>query len=440
MSYREFDINSAINPVVSRKSYRIEGVSDVSKIYASRSASTEEFVSGAIHDLGVVNRNVMYVHSSLSGLRDRLAIANVIAKNVAAGKARGMEGFSNVRKMDPWEYALEDSNQNFFQKVWQAIRSACSRLITAIVNIIKHIQVFIANADAKKAAADYAYFVKNKSLIEKNNKSALKTELNSMDWQSANVISSKIETVAGKYINAFKGIFGTSGDGGVLEKAASFDMSQAKSMSDFKKIAGSIFRFKWSDEAGAGALRNAAEKYTDNINEPIWEIVRDSGVKAKKEGDLPSATETARAFLVKSKEVGKKTVQDIKNLSGDFAVLKTEWLSKNVTKHVTALNNAVKEFTKYTKTVDKLSAQFKKVVDAENATTVKSLSAACSKLSNDRIKANGWMTTLMLELELMAIRFRKTAHTALRVYMRGGATKEKTKKESKEIYSSLFLL
>ena len=107
MSYKEFDINAAINPVISRESIKLAGVSEVAKIYNSKSLSTEEFISGAIHDLGVSNRNVMFVNSSLSGLRDRLAIAAKVAKNVNTAKDRGVEGFGSVSKMDPWEFALE---------------------------------------------------------------------------------------------------------------------------------------------------------------------------------------------------------------------------------------------------------------------------------------------------------------------------------------------
>lgn len=433
MSYSEFDINSAINPVVSKESYKLQGVTDVAKVYNSRSMSTEEFVSGAIHNLGVVNRSVMYVNSSLSGLRDRLAIAAHVAKNVNAAKDHGMEAFSNVSRMDPWEYALEDSNQSFFSKVWQAICTACRRLITAIVNVIKHIQIAIANTDSKKADRDYKYYVQNRRLFD-NKKEALNTKLNCMDWKfGGDKMLKTISKVSGDYINAFRGIWGTGGDGAALEKAAQFDMSLAKDMAGFKTIISKAFGIHITAEGNASGLKSSIDKYREEISKPLFSVCSDAGMKASELTNLPSASTVAHKLLLKNDgKVVQKTVKEMKDLSGDFAVLAAGGFAKSVAQQVSSLNDAVKQFTKYTKTVDKLSAQFKKAgVDGVKSGTLKSISSACSELSNARIRANSWMTTLMLELELTALRFRKNTHTALSVYMRGAtATPKKESKES----------
>lgn len=427
MSYNEFDINSAINPVASKESYKLAGVSEVAKIYNSNSTSTEEFISGAIHNLGTVNRNVMYVNSSLSGLRDRLAIATKVAKNVNAAKDRGFESFSNVSKMDPWEYALEDSNQNFFQKIWQAIQSACRRLITAIVNIIKHIQVFIAKADTKKASKDLAYYKKNAALIDRNAKTnkTLSTKFNALDWKvDAGKLAKVIADADSTYTTAFNGAFGTGGDGKVLENLASVDISQAKDLAGFKAVSKKIF---------GGLFTFSVAEFTDKISAPQKAMVKKAGLTSEK--TMPSASTVAHKLLLNNEgKVVQITVDKMRSMAGgkDWAVLEDAWLAKNVTAHVTSLNNAVKTFSKYTKAVDKAAAQFKKVaVDNTKAAALKKLSQVCSELSNARIRTNSWFTSLMLELELSALRFRKNAHQALLLYMRNkAAPAQKTSKES----------
>lgn len=410
------------------------GFSDVAKIYNSNSTSTEEFISGAIHNLGTVNRNVMYVNSSLSGLRDRLAIATKVAKNVNAAKDRGFESFSNVSKMDPWQYALEDSNQSFFGKIWEAIKSACRRLITAIVNIIKHIQIFIAKADTKKASKDYAYYLQNKALINKNaaRNKTLATKFNALDWKvNAEKLAKVVGETASEYTTAFNGAFGTGGDGKILENLANTDISQAKDLAGFKAVSKKIFGglFTFSEDGSAAHFSSAVQEFTKKISAPQAAVIKRAG--AASESGTPSASTVAHKLLLNGDgKVKQITVKEMKSLSHDWIVLSDGWLAKNVTAHVTALNNAVKTFSKYTKAVDKAAAQFKKVaVDSTKAAAIKKLSQVCSELSNARIRTNSWFTSLMLELELSALRFRKNAHTSLLLYMRNKAP-AKASKES----------
>lgn len=437
MSYNEFDINSAINPVKSRESVKLVGVNEVAKIYNSNSASTEEFISGAIHNLGVVNRNVMFVNSSLSGLRDRLSIAAHVAKNVNMAKDRGIEGFGSVNKMDPWEYALESGIGDFFDKIWKAIYSACCRLIQAIANIIKHIQVFITKADTRKQSKDYKYYMTNKAILEANAKKSgvLKTKFNAMNWKGgANDIADTVGKVASLYTTAFNGIFGAAGDGKILANLGQVDISQAKDLAGFKLVSKKIFggAFTFNEEASGSKLTNYINDHVvSKIEEPRLAVVK----MAKVTGE-DSATTAAHKLLLKNdkdEKVVQVTVDQMKKASNDFEVLSDAWLAKNVTKHVTALNAAVKTFTQYTKNIEKAAAQFKKVaVDNTKAATIKALSSALSDMSDARIRNNSYFTTLMLEMELCALRFRKNAHTALTLYIRGKVAAPAAEKKSKE--------
>lgn len=439
MSYSEFDINRAINPVVAKKSVKLPGMTEVAKIYKSNSTSTEEFISGAIHNLGIVNRNVMFVNSSISGLRDRLQIAAKVAKNVNMAKDRGIEGFSSVPKMDPWQYALESGIGDFFSKVWEAIKAACRRLITAIANIIKHIQIFISRADVKSQVKDYKYFVTNKKVLEKSNKAALNTKLNAISWKvNGSQFPKIIKDASSKYITAFRGMFGgQSGDGKALDALASIDMSLCKTPAGFRTVSNKIFGYFGDFEREGGKLSNFIEKITKKIDAPRLSVIGDA-----KLDENASASKVAHALVYSNNgKVSQVTVKSLMDSSKEFSVLSEKWLADNVTSQVTALNDAVKQMTTYTKAVDKAATAFKKAaVDSVNNAGLKSLSSALSQMSNARIRSNSWFTSLMLELELAALRYRKNVHNALKIYIRGAAPKES--KKSKENYdiNSLFTI
>lgn len=438
MSYKEFDINAAINPVVSRESVKLAGVSEVAKIYNSKSLSTEEFISGAIHDLGVSNRNVMFVNSSLSGLRDRLAIAAKVAKNVNTAKDRGVEGFGSVSKMDPWEFALESGIGDFFKKIWQAIVSACTRLIQAIANIIKHIRNFIVGLDAKQQSKDYKYYVDNKQLIENNAKkfSSGKTKFNAANWK---VDGKKISEAMKKVTSLYTKIFTKGGDDEkVFENLASYDLSQVTDPKQFKamchKVFGGIFTF--TAEGEGNNLRKYLEGTISKINGSVAEVKKVLGAP----NDATSASKIVSAFAVKGDTV-QITAEEMKKKSDDFSILSEKWLAENVKNYVVDLDRAMRQFTKYTSTITKVSKRFEKVgVDSKSDSGkafIKSLSAACADLAQARIRTNNMATSIILELELQALRFRKNAHTALKIYMRAKSTKPApAKKTSAE---SLFL-
>ena len=84
--YEEFSIESAIMPPTTRQSIKIAGVSKVKKIFSDPSKSTEAFISGAIADIGIADRNIMYVNKTLGALSDRLQTAAKIAKSVNISK------------------------------------------------------------------------------------------------------------------------------------------------------------------------------------------------------------------------------------------------------------------------------------------------------------------------------------------------------------------
>ena len=438
MSYKEFDINAAINPVVSRESVKLAGVSEVAKIYNSKSLSTEEFISGAIHDLGVSNRNVMFVNSSLSGLRDRLAIAAKVAKNVNTAKDRGVEGFGSVSKMDPWEFALESGIGDFFKKIWQAIVSACTRLIQAIANIIKHIRNFIVGLDAKQQSKDYKYYTDNKQVIENNAKKfgSEKTKFNAANWK---VDGKKISEAMKKVTSLYTKIFTKGGDDEkVFENLASCDLSQVTDPKQFKAMCHKVFGglFTFTAEGEGNNLRKYLEGTISKINGSITEVKKVLGAP----NDATSASKIVSAFAVKGDTV-QITAEEMKKKSDDFSILSEKWLAENVKNYVVDLDRAMRQFTKYTSTITKVSKRFEKVgVDGKSDSGkafIKSLSAACADLAQARIRTNNMATSIILELELQALRFRKNAHTALKIYMRAKSTKPApAKKTSAE---SLFL-
>ena len=433
MSYKEFDINAAINPVVSRESVKLAGVSEVAKIYNSKSLSTEEFISGAIHDLGVSNRNVMFVNSSLSGLRDRLAIAAKVAKNVNTAKDRGVEGFGSVSKMDPWEFALESGIGDFFKKIWQAIVSACTRLIQAIANIIKHIRNFIVGLDAKQQSKDYKYYTDHRKEIDDKAKKAGadKTKFNAANWK---VDGKKISEAMKKVASLYTKIFTKGGDDEkVFENLASCDLSQVTDPKQFKAMCHKVFGYI-GDEGNN--LRKYLEGTISKINGSVSEVKKVFGAP----NDATSASKIVSAFAVKGDTV-QITAEEMKKKSDDFSILSEKWLAENVKNYVVDLDRAMRQFTKYTSTITKVSKQFEKVgVDGKSDSGkafIKSLSAACADLAQARIRTNNMATSIILELELQALRFRKNAHTALKIYMRAKSTKPApAKKTSAE---SLFL-
>ena len=397
MSYKEFDINAAINPVISRESIKLAGVSEVAKIYNSKSLSTEEFISGAIHDLGVSNRNVMFVNSSLSGLRDRLAIAAKVAKNVNTAKDRGVEGFGSVSKMDPWEFALESGIGDFFKKIWSAIVSACTRLIQAIANIIKHIRNFIVGLDAKQQSKDYKYYTDNRQLIENNAKKfgATKTKFNAANWKvNGAKISDAIKSVASLYTK----IFTKDGDDEkVFENLAQYDLSKVTDAKQFKDMCHKVFGV---NEGEGNYLRNYLNGTIEKINDSVLEVKKVLGASK----DDTSASKIVSAFATKGGDVVQITAEEMKKKSEDFSILSDNWLADNVKKYVVDLDRAMRQFSKYTATITKVANRIEKVgVDSKadgGKAFIKSVSAACANLAQARIRTNNMATSIILELEL----------------------------------------
>ena len=439
MSYKEFDINAAINPTTSRESIKLAGVSEVANIYNSKSLSTEEFISGAIHDLGVSNRCVMYVNSSLSGLRDRLAIAAKVAKNVNTAKDRGVEGFGSVKKMDPWEFALESGIGNFFSKIWQAIVSACTRLIQAIANVIKYIRNFIVGLDAKAQSRDYNYYVKNKQIIETNAKKngSGKTKFNAANWK---VDGEKISDAMKKVTTLYTKIFTKGGDDEkVFENLAAYDLDQVIDVKSFKTMCSKVFGgiFTFTAESEANHLRKYLGSTITKIDNSVTDIKKVLGSST----ETTSASKIVAGFALNGTDVVQTTAEDMKKKSKDFSILSDSWLASNVKKYVVDLDRAMRQFTKYTSTITKVSKRFEKVgIDGKadgSKAIIKSISAACADLAQARIRTNNLATSIILELELQALRFRKNAHTALKIYMKANRAKPVAPKKTSA--ESLFL-
>ena len=165
MAYQDFSIESAITPNYSRPSVKLQGVANAVRIMKDPSRASEDFIQGAVTSIGAANRHVLYVNSSLEALNDRLRIASKIAYAVNTSKRRGAEGFSDVPMMNPWAYALEGNGKDFFKRVWQAICTACRRVIDAIANFIRWLGTVIAGLDTKKQIEHYKLYLDNKSKI-----------------------------------------------------------------------------------------------------------------------------------------------------------------------------------------------------------------------------------------------------------------------------------
>lgn len=427
-SYEEFDIDSAISPTTNRVSVVLAGASNIKKIYASSSKSTEEFIGGAVSNIGSANRNIMYVNSTLNGLQDRLEIASRIAKNVNTAKSRGMEGFSNVKPMDPWEYAVEGSVGEFFKKIWRAIRTACHNVLTAIANFIKWIANVIASAGVKSQVKDYEHYKANKAKIASLARAgkADTIKFNSLKWSvNSTQLAKMISSASAHYI----GMFNESQDTKLIDKMTSFNPRAMESSADFAREFGKIFGgaatvtggvHLGGGQVGSGAKHDFARakgsvtRMIDAINSDMEQGV--AKVLGAKTSGKVSPHELVLAATTTGGKVQQVPVAFIQKQSGDFEVLSSDWLAKNVKSNIAATSSAQKQFAIYTKKIDAIAGNFDKVV--KGSPGVSSLSKLTADLANARIRYNNYYTSLMLELQSTALRFRKSAHIALKQYLK----------------------
>ena len=423
MAYSEFSIESALTPRTASKKIELEGVGTTIAILQSGSKSTEEFMQGAISALGNADRQIMYINSSLEALNDRLMFASKLAKAINTSKAHGVEGFSNTPRLDPWAYAIEDASKDggFFSRLWAAIRTACRRVIDAIANFIKWLGNAIAGAGVRGQAKDYTFYKQNEKTITKNAnaKKVDAQKFNSVQWAlKAGDLAKLITKAAGEYA---KGSAKKGEDIKVMENVSRQNFSVMKDAKDYKRAYGDLFS-KWFGLSGntpESAFKNASAKVKKMCEDMNAQLRGEIGSIFDKSGsDKVSAHTLVMGVVSKGDgKVGPITVGTMKSLSDNFAVLSEAWLADNVKKSVSSVHAQQKAFTEYTKNVDKVASAFMK----DNGTKenpMKSLSTLLSELSRTRIRYNSFWTGLMLELESAALRFRKSAHIALKYYIR----------------------
>lgn len=445
-SFEWFNIESAISPTTEVRGVKLNGMNRVASVINNPSRSTEEFIAGAISALGQADRNIMYVNASLNGLSDRLRLAAKIARPVNIAKQRGTEGFENVPYLNPWEYAIEGKVGDFFKRIWQAIRTIARNILQAIVNFIKYIGNAIASVGCKQQAKDRDAYMRNKATINPKVKAAKvdDMEINSLPWKvDASKLGKIINDISAQYLKAVKA---NSQDEAILAGVTRADLRTLTTEADFAKVFGSIFGVTGGignaigavkgAANGTGAAFGAAKAKVTAFKESIAKQIED-GIKLA--GGTKSASPKeiiASSFLSGEAKVGKVKIKEIvKKAGADFGVLSNEWLSKNVNSVIASLHNSEKEFTRYTKTIDMVAKKFDQVQAASHS-NVASLSQLTSELAKDRCRLNSFYSGLILEATSYALRFRKTAHIALKAYLKVGYGTKIEKRKSEEALSA----
>jgi hypothetical protein len=408
MAYSDFSLESALVPTTLRRPVKLQGVHNAVAALRSSSTSTEEFIQGAVSSLGNADRMIMYVNGSLEALSDRLQCAAKIAKAVNTSKAHGAEGFQNVPMLDPWAYAIEGKASEFFSRIWQAIKTACRRVIDAIAYVIKWIGNAIASADVRGQIKDYKFYTTNKARIEKYTEAAKtdKVEFNSLAWKiKVDGLAKLISNAAGHYAKS------TEGSADVkkfFESASRANFASMHDAKDFTKAFSNVFGTGTGDATKAYQhLSSNVEKLRATIDEDLKKNISEIFGGSK---DLSKAF-GARDLIMKAVTSGEKktiTVGEMKKLSGEFGVLSEQWLTKNVKEVIATTHKHQKEFTEFTKLIDKVSANFAKTLgDKDNG--FKAINNLTAKLANDRIRYNSFWSNMKLELETVALRYRKFA-------------------------------
>lgn len=394
MAYNEFSIESAIAPRTGRPSVKIQGAANAVRIMQNPSRATEDYVQGAITSLGAANRQILYVNSSLEALNDRLRIASKIAYAVNTSKRRGAEGFGNVPMMDPWAFALEEDNSNksdgFFRRVWDAIKTACRRVIEAIAHLIKYIGNAIAGMDTKMQQKHY------KLWTDKNcptSADADKIEFKSPDWKmDYSQIDSFLTKVKGCYASGIKEINGNASDLRDIEKLAD------PNNDNFKRA---------NLESAGGDKVNSKERANELLKKDIKALF--TGNK-----DSGSAKDLVLGEFCNGTKNKNMKCKDMKTLSKDFKCLAPNELAKKAKEMISSVHKQQETFTTFTKAVDALS---KKLVKDGKVTK----NYASNKIANNinaKIRYNSYWTSLILEVQMMCLRFNKSAHIALKHYLR----------------------
>ena len=421
MAYNEFSIESAIAPRTGRPSVKIQGAANAVRIMQNPSRATEDYVQGAITSLGAANRQILYVNSSLEALNDRLRIASKIAYAVNTSKRRGAEGFGNVPMMNPWEFALEDDgsikSDGFFRRVWDAIKTACRRVIEAIAHLIKYIGNAVAGMDTKMQQKHYALWKPSMATADVDKK-----EFKSPDWKMKySDISAFLTKVEGSYA---EGTMKINDEKELKEYAEKMNNSENTTMS---KVS-----FNVAEKVNSKELANEMIKRDNKL------IFGEETGSAK---DL-----VLKAFCNGTKNINM-TCKDMKTLSGDFKCLAPNELAQKAKDMISAVHKQQQTFTKLTKEIDKLANEafkenkkaFKEV--GINKTAMNTISNSLANLCNSKIRFNSYWTSLVLEVQMMCLRFNKSAHIALKHYLRAAkkiGDEKKTTETEKVSTEALF--
>ena len=229
----------------------------------------------------------------------------------------------------------------------------------------------------------------------------------------------------------------------VMDNVSRLNLGTLHDASDFKKAYSKVFGIDIGfnkDQSAYKKLVQTIAKMKADIDEDLNSNIKDifPGAKSRNTRALVMGALTSNSGNANV----EMTVGKMKKLSKEFAVLSDSWLADNVKGVIATVHQHQKEFTQYTKNIDKIAAAFaKQVGDADNG--FKAINNLTASLANSRVRYNGFWSNLMLEFESAALRFRKSAHIALKHYIRaaqkGGVDEKKSKKAlSPESVEALF--
>ena len=412
MAYKEFSIESAILPNYGRRSVKIEGAATAVKIMQNPSRATEDYIQGAVTSIGAANRNILFVTASLEGLNDRLRIAGKLAYAINTSKRRGTEGFEDVPMMNPWQFALEEDKQGgFFKRVWEAIKTICRRIIEAIAHLIKWIANAIAGADTKAQIKHYKLYNEKKSkLTSEQTKKVDAIEIKAPKWKMK---TSEVSAFMKKALQRYEAMTVTSTKGkdvGLLSKLAT--------SGDWSGVDVGVLSVLVNDSE----FKTAKEACDKMLKEDLTAIF---GGKI----DKTKASDLVKAKFVDNTKKEVTTCGAIRALTEEFACLSETSLAKEAKDAISTLHKHQKEFTEYTKNIDK----FVTAANKETTKTIKkddkdgkknakvntnAIQNRLSMITNSRVRYNSYWTGLMLEIQSMVLRYNKSAHIAMKFYLK----------------------
>ena len=339
--------------------------------------------------------------------------------------------------------AIEGKAGDFFKRIWDAIKTACRRILDAIAYIIKWVGNAIASADIRGQSKDYNFYKSQKARINKYASAAKVDDVkfNAPAWKvGADGLAKIIKTAESHYAKTT----GTKHpDMKVMDNVSRLNLGTLHDASDFKKAYSKVFGIDIGfnkDQSAYKKLVQTIAKMKADIDEDLNSNIKDifPGAKSRNTRALVMGALTSNSGNANV----EMTVGKMKKLSKEFAVLSDSWLADNVKGVIATVHQHQKEFTQYTKNIDKIAAAFaKQVGDADNG--FKAINNLTASLANSRVRYNGFWSNLMLEFESAALRFRKSAHIALKHYIRaaqkGGVDEKKSKKAlSPESVEALF--